>query len=167
MLDLFAIAAANAPALEQAFEAAVTAMPPQQAASVRDFASWVDTNALISINVKLYVVGDLLSGRSYQNQHELADEQAGLSGRESGEILRENLGSHYEGRVAFDVAFKDGVRFRYGALNAGSAGLTSYGPYCIVLTRAYEQSLAEVAFLPGDSLPRFALQRVLRWMKML
>jgi hypothetical protein len=152
MLNLFLIASANPPAIEEAFEAAVTAMSPEQANSLREFAAWVDTDARISISVKLFVIGDLLNGRAYQNKHEWAHEQVGHSGRTPDEILRENLGSYYEKRIAFDNAFNDGVRFRYGALNAGNLGLTKYGQCCIVLTRAFEESLAEVAYLPGDSL---------------
>ena len=152
MLDLFAIADANAPAIEERFQAVLAEMPAERAALVREFASWVRTNALISINVKLYVVGDLLNGEPLRNAYEFVDELARLSGLAAEELMRGCLKGYYERRVAFDRAFKDGERFRYGAMHAGGAGLTDYGPYCVVLTRGFQESLAEIAYLPGDSL---------------
>lgn len=151
MLDLFAIGRGNAAVVEERFQALVAGVTAEEAAVVREFASWVEAKALISINVKLYVVGELLNGRSYQNTYELADELARLSGQPAEQILRERLQPHYERRVTFDRAFKDGQKFRYGALNAGGAGLTNYDPYCVVLKRKYQESLAELAYLPGDS----------------
>src|SRR5271157_6355508 len=147
--DLFAMARANVSTLEQRFEAAVGDMPSDQVALVREFASWVEGQALISINVPLYVVGEFLNGRPYQNTYELAEELARLSSRAVDEVLRERLHPYYERRIAFDRTFKEGKKFRYGALYVGGVGLTVYGPYCIVLTRAYQESLTEVAYLPG------------------
>jgi len=152
MLDLFAIAEANATAIEQRFQAVVAEMPPEQAALVREFASWVEAKALISINVRLYVVEDILNGKSHQNTYEFAEERARQSGRATEDILRERLQPFYERRVAFDRAFRGGQKFRYGAMHAGGAGLTDYGPYCVVLTRTFQESLAEIAYLRGGSL---------------
>ena len=91
--------------------------------------------------MKLFVIGDLLNGRAYQNKHEWAHEQVGHSGRTPDEILRENLGSYYEKRIAFDNAFNDGVRFRYGALNAGNLGLTKILAHAVgSVDRAFEIS---------------------------
>jgi hypothetical protein len=152
MLDLFAIARGNAAVVEERFQTLLADMTSEEAAVVREFASWVGAKALISINMDLLVVGDLLGGRSYQNTYEMADELARLSGRPAEEILRERLGPHYERRVAFDRAFEDGENFLYGALNAGGAGPTKiYDPYCVVLKRTYRDSLSEIAYLPGDS----------------
>jgi hypothetical protein len=66
--------------------------------------------------------------------------------------MRERLDRFYERRIASDSAFRDGEKFRYGALNAGGAGLVAFAPYCVVLTRAFQESLREAACLPGDSL---------------
>lgn len=152
MLDLFAIAKGNANAVQTAFESAVAAMPPDQAAVVREFAAWVEAEALISINMKLFVMIEFLNGRRYQNTHEWAQEQARLSGRSPEDVLRERLHKFYDQRVAFDHAFKNGELFRYGALNAGGAGLPEYDPYCVVLNRDFQTSLSDIALLPGDSL---------------
>lgn len=152
MLDLFAIARSNANAVQAAFAAAIAACSPDQATSLREFASWIKEEGLVSINVRLYIVVELLSGGRYQNTHEWAQEQCRLSGRAADEILRERLDKFYEKRVAFDHAFRDGERFRYGAFNAGGTGLPEYAPYCAVLSRAFCASLQDVAYLPGDSL---------------
>lgn len=152
MLDLFAIARGNANAVHAAFESVIAGMPPERAALVRDFATWVEAEALISINVKLFVIVEFLNGGRYQNIYEWAQEQSRLSGRPAEDALRERLHEHYEKRTAFDRAFVNGERFRYGALNGGSAGLPEYDPYCVVLTRNSETSLGDIACLPGDSL---------------
>lgn len=152
MLDLFAIARDNANAIQSAFESAITGFSSKQATFLRNFASWVKEEGSISINVKLLVVVELIVGGRYQNTHEWAEEQSRLSGRPAEDILRERLQRFYEQRMAFDRAFRDGERFRYGALNAGGAGLREYDPYCAVLRDTFSASLTDVAYLPGDSL---------------
>ena len=152
MLDLFAIARANADVIQAAFESILAGMPSADAATLREFENWVESEALISINVELYVVVALLNGRRHQNTYELAEDQSRLSGRRVEDALRERLGKYYDRRVAFDDAFNHGQKFRYGALNAGGAGLPKYAPYCVVLKEEFQSSLADVAYLPGDSL---------------
>jgi len=152
ILDLFAIAAANATAIERRFQAIVEKMPLERAVVVKRFASWVEAKALISINVQLYVVRNILDGGAHQNTYEFAEDRAGLSGRNAEDILQERLQHYYPTRIGFDRAFVDGEKFRYGAMHAGGVGLTEYGPYCIVLTRGFQESLNQVAYLPGDSL---------------
>jgi len=152
MLDLFAIARGNANRVQAAFESVVASMLPAQAALVREFAAWVEAEALISINVKLFVIVEFLNGGRYQNTYEWAQEQSRLSGRSAEDALRERLHKHYEKRVTFDRAFKDGEQFRYGALNGGGAGLPEYDPYCVVLLRDSQISPEGIAYLPGDSL---------------
>lgn len=152
MLDLFAIATGNADAVLRAFDSAVASLPAGQASAVREFAAWVEAEALVSLNLRLFVLVDVLHGQPYQNIHEWAREQARLSGRSSDDALRERLGGFYDKRVTFDRGLKNGEQFRYGALNAGGVGLPEYAPYCAVLTRAFRNSLRDVALLPGDSL---------------
>lgn len=152
MLDLFAIAKGNGEAVQTAFDTAVAAMSSDESRVVREFAAWVEADALVSINVKLFVIADFLNGRRYQNIYEWAQEQSRLSGRSAAEALRERLGKFCDKRMAFDRAFKNGEAFRYGALNAGGAGLPEYAPYCAVLNREFQASLSDVALLPGDSL---------------
>ena len=152
MLDLFAIARANADAVQAAFESVVASMRPEQAALVQEFAAWIEAETSIAINVKLFVIVEFLNGGRYQNTYEWAREQSRLSGRSAEDALRERLHKFYEKRVTFDRAFKDGEKFRYGALNGGRAWLPEYAPYCVVLSRNSMTSLSDIAYLPGDSL---------------
>lgn len=152
MIDLFAVARGNAHAVQEAFDSAAASMPTDQAALLREFAAWIEAEALVSINVKLFVIVEFLNGGRYQNTYEWAQEQARLSGRCAEDIMRERLHKFYDKRVAFDRAFNSGEQFRYGALNGGGAGLPEYDPYCAVLTRDFQTSLTHIAWLPGDSL---------------
>lgn len=115
MLNLFTLAKANAARVQSVFDALISNLPDRQAAIVREFAHWVESAAIVSINVKLLVVVELLAGRNYRNIYEWAEEMASLCGRTRQEILRERLGSFYDRRVAFDSAFERGAEFRYGA----------------------------------------------------
>jgi hypothetical protein len=153
MIDLFATASANAGAIRSRFETSLTSLPAEEAVSVEEFARWVSAEGLIAINVRLWILVELLNGRAYQNVYEWAAEQAALSGRFVDDILRERLGGFYERRTAFDRQVADSEKLRYGALNAGGAGLaTFFGPYCMVLKRCFRDSLSDAAYLPGDSL---------------
>jgi hypothetical protein len=95
---------------------------------------------------------ELVNGKKHQNIYEWADEQAALSSRPRGIILRERLREFYDRRITFDSALVDGESMRYGALNAGGVGATAYAPYCLLLTRKFQESIEQLAFLPGDSL---------------
>jgi len=152
MLNLFEKALANSSALEDAFKAVLAGMSDDDGNVIRDFANWIEQQALISIGTKLFVVLELLNGRTYQNTYERAEEQARLSGRDAKEILREQLNTYYERRIAFDSKFEDGKKFRYAALNAGGLGPSVFSPYCIVLKGSFQSSLDHIACLPGDSL---------------
>ncbi len=152
MLDLFSSANGNADAVRQSFEAAANSLPLDQAATLRDFAAWVEANAQVSINARLLVIVELINGRTHQNNYEWAAEISHLSGRREEDLMRERLGAFYERRVMFDRAFANGEQFRYGALNAGNCGLPLYGPYCIILNGRWRASVGNTACLPGDSL---------------
>lgn len=148
-MNLFELAKGNTCEIERSFESVLAALSTQNAKMVREFSSWIEKAALISINVKLIVLVELLEGRSYQNIYEWADEQSQLCGRSVEEILRERLQKFYEKRILFDSMFVEGIKFRYGALNPGGTGLLNYDPYCVVLSESFEGSSA---YLPGDSL---------------
>jgi len=152
MINIFDAARTNAEPIRRAFDEMLLRSTEAKAELIRQFATWVESETLISINTKLYVVTDLINGGNYHNTYEWAQEQSLLSGRPLEELLNERLGPHYEGRVAFDHEFENGENFRYGALNAGGSGLTYFDPYCLVLTREFQLSLHDSACLPGDSL---------------
>jgi hypothetical protein len=155
MLNLFLTARTNAGRVVDKFEAMLADMPGPTADLVREFASWVHAESLISINTKLYIVIDLINGGNYKSTYTWADEQSRLSGRNVEQVLRERLGEYYEKRVMFDRAFEKGERFVYGALNAGGVALTSFDQYCVVLKHSFQsgaEKTGEIACLPGDSL---------------
>jgi hypothetical protein len=152
MLDLFAIARANGPAIQAAFESAVANLPESEAAAAREFAAWVEAEGLISVNMRLYVVVELLNGGRYQTMCEWAKEHARLGGQDAEDLLRRRLGPFYDRRVAFDRAFEDGEGFKYGSLNTGGAGTARYGSYCVILGRSFDGLPDRAAYLPGDSL---------------
>jgi hypothetical protein len=152
MLNLFEIARGNSERVQAAFDSAVTAVTEDEAKAIREFSTWAEQEVSVAVNMRLYVVVGLLNGERMLNTHERAHEMARLCGREAEDLLREMLGPWYERRMAFDQSFTGGEAFRYGALNAGGPGLTSYGPYCAVLRKAFLGSDPHVAVLPGDSL---------------
>lgn len=148
MLNLFAMAEANASRWESRF---------RELAGVNgrlaEFAQWVDETSRISVNCGWSTMSRLVRGESLKNHHELAREKAKREGGNPEDHLRARLKRFYERRVTFDRAFENGESFRYGALNGGCVGLENYGPLCLVLTVAKQESLAASAcLLPGDSL---------------
>ncbi len=155
MLNLFLLAQTNAKNIVHKFDATLAEMPGHTANSVREFALWVQAESLISINIKLFILVDIINGGHYQNTYLWAQEQSRLSGRPPEELVQERLGDYYEKRVAFDRAFEKGDQFIYGALNAGGVGLTSFAQYCVVLKRSFQsrvEELGEAVCLSGDSL---------------
>src|SRR6266480_475865 len=118
MIDTFQIAAANTDAVLRRFEDTINGLSEGQAALVRRFTQWVEANGLIAVNVKLFVLLELLDGKSYQNIYEWAADQAHLSGRDAEEILKERLGDYYERRTAIDRSLRFGEELRYAALIA-------------------------------------------------
>lgn len=151
-LDLFAIARENGSAIQKAFESIIDSTSSDRSATVHEFADWIEAEAVISINVRLFIIVDFLNGGGYQNIYERTRELARLIGRNSEDLLREQLRGYYGKRKVFDGSFHNGERFRYGALNAGGAGLSEYGPYAVIMTRDFQSSLIDIAILPGDSL---------------
>jgi hypothetical protein len=152
MLDLFKIARSNAHTAEKEFNSLVAVLPTDDVATVRAFADWVKSESLISINLRLFILLDVIGGKAHQNIYEWAEEAARLGGRKAEEALRERLGRFYDRRIAFDGAFRDGRKFRYGALYAGGIGLPVYGPYCVVLKSTFRNPQSNLAYLAGESL---------------
>jgi len=170
MLDLFALAQANAASIEEEFGSLISSKSTEESKRLHEFADFILKAGLISINVRLHVLVELVSGRVHQNTYELAEELSQLSGRSATEILQERLQDYFDKRKNFDSAFSNGEQFRYGALYAGGVALTAYGPYCIVLDRGYQESLTHVCALTAPLLTlarhdrrgkRFHLRRIL------
>lgn len=152
MLDLFNIATNNADKINKIFNEAIANLSEQKLINANNFSQWVQSTALISVNLRLFVLIEILNGIPYQNIHEWAQEQAKLCGRKKDDILRERLKGFYGKRMTFDQSFQQGECFRYGALNAGGLGLSIYAAYCSVLTRNFHDALTHSACFSGDSL---------------
>ncbi|MBF0550361.1 MAG: hypothetical protein HQK60_07490 [Deltaproteobacteria bacterium] len=151
-MNLFKIAQENAASLEAQLNQIMDKSSPATKLCLADFQNWVLDEAGISINMKAAVLSIFMTTEKHQNIHEWAAEQAELSLRPRQEILEEKLGKYYDRRLAFDNAFEDGTRFRYGALNAGGVGLSLFGDFCMVLNRSFMESLNDAVYLPDDSL---------------
>lgn len=120
---------------------------------VERFCRQVEQEARATINAKSVRLLWMLRNGYYPNPHDEARERAQKDGGSSEDYLREQQGSYYLRRVAFERSFKDGEQFRYASLNLGGTGLAYYGPYCLVLRDPIEQEPA--ALLPANSLQRF------------
>jgi len=148
-VNLFEVAQLNGPIVLANYESSLSTSADKTAISA--FASWVETQGRISINVGLFVIVRLLNGEPYQNTHEVAEELSSLSGRPSDDLLQERLKGFYALRMAFDKFFSEGRRFYYGALNAGGVGLSPYGEYCAILKWDAVESCEKIAYFPGDT----------------
>jgi hypothetical protein len=156
MIDLFAIAKENATALADAFAALCADLPPEDHASLVRYAERVQEKGRISINMKQDVLNSFLTFREHRNIYEWADKKAAESGRPREDILREKLDVYYKPRIAFDRSFQDGEQFRYGALQIGGLGASSYGEYCVALHESIASG-AQVAYVRSDSLKTYML----------
>ena len=126
-------------------------------ACIQEFATAVERNGRIGINMRPTVVLNFLISGTHLNVHEWADEIALRSRKDKQTILREKLGPFYENRIAFDLYFEGGEQFRYGALNIGGVGTEYYGEYCVILQHASICATHEIGYLMGDSLSSYVI----------
>jgi hypothetical protein len=152
VIDLEQVAEANAPRLDADFQELLSVRSAEESSIIINFSQWVRDVCKITINVKLYVIFDLINNGRYLNMYEAADQYAQALGVARDEVLRSWLGAFYERRITFDRAFQDGEKFIYGALSASGGGLREYDPYCVQLIDQFYASAAALAFLPGDSI---------------
>ncbi len=153
-MDLFAIAAGNAVALAQAYEALVAGLPEGDAGAVTGFAERVGRDGRVAINMRLSVLAGFLEQGRHLNVYEWATTEAAMTGADRDGVLRAKLGRFYGRRIAFDAGFKRGDEFRYGALNIGGCGVCYYGEFCSVYGADFPAA-SEVAYLRGDSLREY------------
>lgn len=151
-LDIFKLARDNRPRHKAHFEELVKDSNSSEAGVLSTFASLVNEEARVAINMPPYVVADFLARGVHFNIYDWAEEQASLLGRSSEEWLREKLGPYFEPRMAFDSRIVGGTELRYGCLIVGGTGPIRYGPFCVTLVRDFHSS---VALFPGDSLARY------------
>lgn len=151
-MNLFDIAAGNAERLAARISARRAELKEGERASLDAFTERVERDGRIAINMRQSVLSSFLTSASYQNIYDWARARARRSSKSEEEILRERLGGFYERRITFDRAFDGGDRFRYGALNIGGPGATTYGSFCAVIGEEAPAELLDVAYLPADSL---------------
>jgi hypothetical protein len=157
MIDLFAIASENATAVAEAFDAVCVGLAPEDLTRLVRYADRVQEEGRISINMRQDVLNSFLIFREHRNMYEWAGGKAAESGRPREEILHEKLDVYYEPRITFDRSFEDGERFRYGALQIGGLGASSYGEFCVVLQESVSSGREQVAYLRSDSLKTYML----------
>jgi hypothetical protein len=153
MVDLFEIATTNGPLLSQRLQDVKATKPAVEVALVERFAERVQQHSRVAINMRTFDLSDLLLRGRYYNIYEWSQEQAAISKRPVNAILRERLGVYFEKRMAFDRAFVDGEKFRYGTLNLAGAGPVEWwGPFCIILKVEFAERATCLAYVRSDSL---------------
>lgn len=155
MINLFKLAQDNSSSLQSRFEDFKGKRPPKELATIERCAELVLTTSRVSMNMRPSVLSELIANGPYQNTYERAQELSELSGRSAEAILRETLREYYDRRIAFDGAFEDGRSFRYGALNIGGPGTTSYAQFCCVLSSSSPVDPGDIAYLKSDSLKNY------------
>ncbi|MCI0620985.1 MAG: hypothetical protein L0387_04820 [Acidobacteria bacterium] len=156
MLDLFEIARKNAPLLAQRLEDVKATKAAGDVALLERFANRVQQHGRVAINMRTSELSDLLLRGRYYNIYEWSQEQAVISKRPANAIQRERLGDYFEKRMAFDGAFVDGQKFRYGTLTLGGAGPVEWGQFCAVLKAEFAESASRLAYVRGDSLNTYS-----------
>lgn len=154
-MNLFAIAAGNAEALEKALDELLASSTAEEASRLSRFAERIQRAGRIAVNMEQSVLSSFLTFAVHQNIYEWADETSVVSGAPRDEILKQKLKGYYRRRTTFDQSFEDGERFRYGALNIGGAGAPKYGEFCVVLQNRVSAERSEVAYLRADSLKTY------------
>jgi hypothetical protein len=150
-MDVFGIAEQNADQLDNRFMRLVQAVSAPTKDRLKKFVDSVARDGRIGVNMRPWVVVDLIQNDRHLNMYEAANEAADISGKDCDGILRARLGKWYARRLAFAARFQDGQRFRYGALNIGELGATNYGTFCTVLVQNFPAD-RRVAYVKTDSL---------------
>jgi hypothetical protein len=151
-IDIAQWARNNVASIEQRHRQALANATHGERAILDQFTNWLKCRCWVTVNTKLFIVIDIVSGGKYLNMYERAEQDAGLFGTTKGASLRAALGAFYERRMTFTAAFKEGEKFCYGAPTSGGGGLRSYDPYCLQLKTEFLERLPILVYLPGDSL---------------
>ena len=156
-MDLFTIAAENVPTLEDQFESLISSLAKADAEALGRFFQRLEQEGRVAINMRQMGLLSFLTFGKHQNIYEWAQLRAEKSSRPREEVLREKLGELYEKRVTFDVAFEEGEKFHYGALNIGGLGASHFGEFCIVFKEDPFTADIKIAYLESDSLKSYIL----------
>lgn len=116
----------------------------------------VKDNWFISINMKIYNLNSFLISGKYKNSYEIIkEEKEALKDRYETDfsiekVLARRLKGYYLRRTIFDNSFKDGKKFKYGALNIGGVGASRYGEACILIVSDFSRK-SSLLFVKNDS----------------
>lgn len=158
-MDLFELSDNNSAHLGQIYNSLKKRCKEQNnLETLNTFALAVKNNWTISINMKnKYLLSFLISG-NYKNVYELKkNDETTLSQKMTLDISAEKaaelrLKGFSKQRLTFDRSFKNGDRFKYGALNLKGIGIQYYGEYCMVFQREHLDKFSTLAFVKEDSL---------------
>jgi hypothetical protein len=120
-----------------------------------EFARSIKNEWTISINMRPSILNYFLIVGRYMNVYELKKKsrehikEAAVSVEYA---IKKHLGDYYSSRTAFDRTFKDGEKFKYGALNIGGVGLRKFGEYCVIMNQRQLRTHMSVVFIKEDSL---------------
>lgn len=154
-VNLFTLAAANGPALEDRFDRLLTSSSETDAQLLSDFARIVEAEGRVTVNLPLEDCLEFLKTGRQLNIHEWAEEEARRTGHPADQFVLERLRRWYPRRVGFEDRFDGGHRFHYGALSIGGIGPKRYGNCCAVASDRFLEQRDRLAFLERDSLRHF------------
>ena len=153
--NILQLAEANASSLKRRFEELMSQRANDDV-HLRRFGSRVSQESLVAVNIRPRPLARVVEGGKYLNIYEWAEQESTQTGQSVDHLLRQKLGAFFSRRIVFDGAFENGRQFRYGALNMGSAGVTRFGLFCVVLSSRFADDGRAVAYLPNDSLSAYA-----------
>lgn len=151
-MDIFAAAQANRNRLDDDFNSLLASCPPPDPDLLQQFVDEVAANGRVAVNMRPWIAADFVQTDRYHNMYSAVAEASELSGRDPIELLREQLGTYFEKRTAFDSTFKRGKQFHYGALNIGGAGATLFGVFCFVMKADFHENTELIVYVKTDSL---------------
>jgi hypothetical protein len=158
-MDIFCMGDQNSGNLRERYESLRRKYESQGNASILDsFTEFVEEKWTVSVNMDLLAIYDLLISGKYKNVYEVKGELAQELRRHEGlgvsleSALKGHLKSYYRPTTAFDRAFKNGEKFRYGALNIGGLGAYKYGEFCVVFGKKQVREYSALVFIKQDSL---------------
>lgn len=143
--DIFKLAELNSENLEEQFSKIEKEFTGDNRKKDLDkFAGHIQNYWSVSINFRpIYLIRFLKDGK-YKNTYELH--------KSDKKLVKKQLGTLYKPRTTFDAAFKNGIKFKYGALNTGNIGLKDFGDYCAVIKKEIVLTYKNAVFLKQDSL---------------
>jgi hypothetical protein len=152
LVDFFTACGENSASLVTRSEAILSKLEDEHQSRLLTFMESVHRHGQISINMRPTVLLTFLTSGTLLNIHQWAESILKRSRKTKNAILKDKLGDYYFRRMAFDLYFRGGDAFQYGALIVGGLGLERYGEYCAIFSLAKLQLTSGVGYLASDSL---------------